>query len=158
MPITVEIEASSAFAKLDGLAGQVRERFVASVKEIEKAILAEARANAVAHFHSVGKKPGVYLASFSGGVKETGGSVIGWVRNGARLAHLMEDGFTISDLMIHAEGGLMELFEADTVLVLYRREVHRHATPVQAYPAIGPAFEVHKPEIEAAARAAVQNL
>jgi len=158
MPFTMKVEARSAFAQFDGLADKVRQRFAGSIKRTEEAILAEARANAVAHFHSVGAKPGVYLASFSGGVKETNGSVIGWVRNGARLAHLMEDGFTISDLMIQAKGGVMAWMEANSVAALYRREIHRHATPVQAFPAIRPAFEAHKAEIEAAARAAVQNL
>ena len=157
MSIRMEIDASSAFAKLDGMAADVRQRFAASVKEIEEKILAEARANAVSHFHSVGKKPGVYLASFSGGVNQTKGSIIGWVRNGARLAHLMENGFTISDLLIQSKD-VMAFLDAGSVAALYRSQVHRHATPVQAYPAIKPAFEAHKAEIETAASAAVQKL
>ena len=158
MPISIDIQASSLFAKLEGMSGKVRERFAASMKRTEESILSQARSNAVAHFHSVGNKPGVYLSAFSGGVKETPGSITGWVRNGARLAHLMENGFTISDLMIQADSGAMAFFEANSAAEPYRRNVHRHATDVQAFPAIGPAFEAHRAEIEAAARAALQNL
>jgi len=158
MSIEFEIDASSVYAKLDKLSGEVRDRFAASIKQIEERMLAEARANAVAHFHSVGKKPGVYLASFSGGVKQTDGSIIGWVRNGARLAHLMENGFTISDLLIAGSADAVMKFELAGVAELYRRSVHRHKTAVQAYPAIAPAFEAHKGEVLDAARIAVEKL
>jgi hypothetical protein len=157
MSFELEIDAASVFAKLDGVGEEVRKRFAASAKAIEEKMLADAKANAVRHFHSVGEKPGVYLASFSGGVKETDGGVIGWVRNGARLAHLMEYGFTISDFIIGGGVDALMRFDGD-VGAVYRREIHRHATAVQAYPAIGPAFEAHKDEIETAARDAVKDL
>ena len=156
MSLTVNVDSSSAFAKLDSLTGEVRERFAASIKQIEETILAEARINAVGHFHSFGKKPGRYLEAFRGGVKQTDSAVIGWVGNPSPLAHLLENGFTISDLMISANSVMK--FELVGVAELYRRQIHRHATPVQAYPALRPAFDAHKGEVETAARRAVEKL
>ena len=156
MEIEVEVSAQTAFAKLEGVSARVRDRFTENLKPIEEAMLTDARTAALAHFHSVGKKPGLYLGAFEGGVHEDDKRVVGWVRNANPLAHLLEYGFTISDLMIEA-GGIMK-FEAAGVGELYRRAVHRHATAVQAYPAIKPAFDAHKGEIQEAAERAVEGL
>jgi len=150
--VEFEVDDKSAFARLEGVPQRVRERFAELLKPIEAAMLADARERALAHFHSVGKKPGLYLGAFAGGVSEKPSGVVGWVRNANPLAHLLEYGFTISDLMIAASGVMA--FEAEGVGELYRREVHRHATPVQAYPAIGPAFDAHKADVRAAAEQA----
>jgi len=156
MSLTVNVDTSSAVAKLEAVGPTVRDAFAASLRTIEQAMLADARANAEAHFHSVGAKPGAYFAAFEGGVKQTDSAVIGYVRNANPLAHLLENGFTISDLTISAANVMR--FELAGVGEIYRREIHRHATPVQAYPAITPAFEAHVAEVEAAALQATAKL
>ena len=141
---------------LEGMGDNVMSVFAKSLREIESRILGAAQANAVAHFHSIGAKPGLYLAGFQGGVKEGKSSVVGYVRNSNQLAHLLEYGFTISDLMIAADEGVMKFLTED-VGTVYRREIHRHETQVQAYPALGPAFDAHKGEVAAAAEDAVTS-
>ena len=155
MTIEFEVDDSQAFAKLEGASDRVMDRFAEELTGIEQAMVNDARARAVAHFHSVGKKPGLYLGAFSGGVTQKPSGVVGYIRNNNNLAHLLEYGFTISDLLIEASGIMR--FEAEGVGELYRREVHRHATPVQAYPAIHPAFAAHKDEILAAAERAAEG-
>ena len=122
---------------------------------VEQSMLQDARSKAVDHFHSTGKQPGLYLAAFSGGVSKKETKVVGWVRNNSPLAHLLENGFTISDLLIDSNNVMA--FQSG-VQELYAYAVHRHATKVQAYPAIGPAFEAHKGEVITAAEQAVQGL
>jgi len=158
MPFDFEVHSQSAFAALDGVSEKVIDRFAEELRPIEQAMLDDARARAVAHFHSVGAKPGLYLAGFKGGVTVKHGSAIGFVGNSNQLAHLFERGFTISDLMIYARNAEVMKFAAGGVGDLYRKAIHRHATHVKPYPAILPAFEARKGEIEAAAERAVEGL
>lgn len=155
MPITFKVDDSNAFVSLDGASDRVMDRFAELLRPIEEAMLDDARARAIGHFHSVGKKPGLYLAAFAGGVSRKPSGVVGWVRNSNNLAHLLEYGFTISDLMIEASSVMR--FDLAGVGELYRREVHRHATPVQAYPAIVPAFEARAGDVQAAAEQAAKG-
>jgi hypothetical protein len=148
MAIEFVVDDSHAFAKFEGAGGRLKERLVEALRPIEQAILDDAMQRAVAHFHTVGAKPGLYLAAFSGGVKETDRGVVAWVRNPNPLAHLLEYGFTISDLLIEANGVMA--FDMQGVGTLYRSEVHRHETKVQAYPAIRPALADHVDEIRGA--------
>ena len=67
MTIEFEVDDSQAFAKLEGASDRVMDRFAEELTGIEQAMVNDARARAVAHFHSVGKKPGLYLGAFSGG-------------------------------------------------------------------------------------------
>jgi hypothetical protein len=156
MDVKVEMTPATAYVKLEGVAPKVVEQFAKNLEVVEEAMLADAKSIALDHFHSVGKKPGLYLAAFQGGVKTQASSVTGYVRNANNLAHLLEYGFTISDLMIESAGVMK--FALGGVGDLYRRAVHRHATVVQAYPAITPAFEAHKAEVLDAAQKAVDSL
>jgi hypothetical protein len=158
MPFQFEIDDSAAFAKMEGASDKVMDRFAELLRPVEEAMLADARAKDVAHFHSVGAKPGLYLAAFSGGVKKTPAGVVGWIRNGNNLAHLLENGFTISDILIATKsaGGVMA-FDMGGVGKLFREYVHRHETKVQAYPAVHPAYEAHRDEVMAAAREAAKG-
>jgi hypothetical protein len=158
MSIDFQIDAASAFAAIEGAPQKVVDNFAALLKPIEEAMLADARGRALAHFHSVGAKPGLYIGAFDGGVKVEHGSVIGWMGNSNQLAHLLENGFTISDLMIYAKNAEVMKFAGGGVGDLYRKAVHRHATTVQPYPAIKPAFDAAKGDIQAAAEQAVQGL
>ena len=158
MPLTFEVDPQTAFATIEGAPQKVIDRFAEALRPIEQAMVDDARARAVAHFHSVGAKPGLYLAGFSGGVTEKHGSIIGWVGNSNPLAHLLEKGFTISDLMIYARNAEVMKFAVAGVGDLYRKAVHRHATQVRPYPAILPAFQAKEGEIMDAAQRAVEGL
>jgi hypothetical protein len=155
MPISFEVNDASAFAALDGADDRVMDRFAELLRPVEQAMLDDARSRAIAHFHSVGKKPGLYLGAFAAGVSRKDSGVVGWLRNANNLAHLLEYGFTISDLVIEASGAMR--FDVAGVGELYRREVHRHATPVQAYPAIHPALAARADEVLAAAEQAAKG-
>ncbi len=151
--IQFQVTAYKLTAELEGASKRVLDRFAEKLRPIAARMLDEARARATAHIHSVGARPGAYLAGFNAGVKQDATSVTGWLANSNGLAHLFEYGFTISDLMIRARGGAMK-FQEGGVGALYRKAIHRHATAVPAYPAILPTFEAHKAQIEQAAREA----
>lgn len=113
-------------------------------------IASDARSRAQAHIRFLGaKKPGSYVQSIKGGVAHKKPTrVTGYVRSGHPLAHLMEEGFTISDMMIVPKSGAVMAFTGDAATV-FARHVHRHQTVVPAYPAIFPAFEAKRNEIMA---------
>jgi hypothetical protein len=150
MPFAFEIDASAAFVRLDEIGPRVHDLLVGEMRTLADAMQEDARSRAIAHFHSVGKKPGLYLDSIRGGVSDKKTRVSGYVRSANPLAHLLENGFTISDLLIEAAKGGVMAFEVETVGTLYASTVHRHSTEVKAYPAIHPAFDAAKPAIEAA--------
>ena len=74
--------------------------------------------------------------------------MVGWLRSGDPLAHLLEEGFTISAMLI--ESAKVMAFEWAGVGEVFAHEVHRPATDVRAYPSILPSFEAREAEIEAA--------
>ena len=157
MNFDVKLEAG-ALERIAAAGETVQSLMAEHLAPIASDMLADARSRAQAHFHSVGAKPGLYLAGFEGGVKmEADGSAVGWVANRNPLAHLLEYGFTISDLMIEANGMAMK-FAVAGVGDLYRHAVHRHATDVQAYPALTPAFEARKADVVEAAREVARGL
>jgi hypothetical protein len=164
MSLTVKLTNDRAFTIFDGVGDDVMSAFAKGLRDIESRILSDARANAVSHFHSAGVDPGGYLKAFQGGVKEKKGSVVGYVRNAHPIAHLLEYGFTISDLMIvpgtgkntKAQVGDLMKF-AGSAGDVFRRTVPRPETAVRAFPALGPAFEAHRGEIIAAAEDAAAS-
>jgi hypothetical protein len=148
MLFDVAFDTTAAFAKFDLADSNVREALLDELKPLAETIAADARRRAVAHFHSTGKKPGLYLASIYGDARAKGDSqVVGFVRSNNGLAHLLELGFTIRDWIIDSKGPYPMLFQVDGEAV-GARSVHRHATQVEPYPAIFPAFEAARPEID----------
>ncbi len=158
MDTFVKLDAG-ALDRIAAMGETVQSLMAGRLQPIAQEILDEARNRAEAHIRYVSDyKPGLYLAGFGGGVKiEPNGDVVGWVGNKNPLSHLLEYGFTISDLMIEANGMAMK-FEEAGVGELFRREVHRHETQVRAYPAILPAFEARKGEVIEAARDVARGL
>jgi len=144
-----EVDASAAFVKLAAIGPNVHRLLLEELKPLAAEILDDARSRAIAHFHSVGADPGLYLQGFAGGVSDKGTRVTGYVRNPSPLAHLLEDGFTIKDMMIEVKSGAVMAFEGD-VATVFAREVHRHETRVQPYPALQPAFDARRGDIAAA--------
>ena len=144
---------------LDAVAPAIRAKLIDALTPIAEDIAADAKAAAEAHIRFLGaKNPGSYVESIKAGVSTRDAQrVIGYVRSGHHLAHLLEDGFTISDLTIvpgTGKAGLSHLgaimaFDGDAGMQ-FAREIHRHETKVHAFPAINPAFAARRGEILAA--------
>ena len=142
--------------RLDAIGPNARAALKVTAGQIARDIDEDARARATAHFHTLGAKPGLYLAAFADGTYDKGDRVGGYVRNANGLAHLLEYGFTISDMTIYAKNGDVMAFGGD-VATVFRKMVHRHQTKVEAYPAIGPAFDAASPDIGPALITAVKE-
>jgi hypothetical protein len=159
MAASFEVDASGAFAKLDRIGPSVRQALLDELTPLAADMASDARARALAHFHSIGVKPGAYLASIAGGVSDKDSKVVGYVRSASPLAHLLELGFTIRDWIIVPGtgegtksylGAIMAFAGAEGMR--FALTVHRPETKVQAYPAIQPAFDAMRGEVEAALR------
>ncbi|MDR3495293.1 MAG: hypothetical protein P4L82_11895 [Ancalomicrobiaceae bacterium] len=144
------IDETHLIERLAEIGPNVREKLARELGGIVDGMVADARQRAQAHIRFLGaKKPGSYVASITGGVAQKRKSrVTGFVRSGHPLAHLMELGFQITDMEIAASAASVMAFEGDAGMV-FATHVHRHATTVQPYPAILPAFEAKKGEIAA---------
>jgi hypothetical protein len=152
MAASFEVDASGAFARLDRIGPGVRQALLDELTPLAAEMADGARYLALAHFHSIGAKPGLYLASIAGGVSDKDSKVVGYVRSSNPLAHLLELGFTIKDMIIEAKSGGVMAFDAGGIAEVFTRKVHRPETKVQAYPAIQPAFDAMRGEVEAALR------
>lgn len=159
---TASVSAGSLLEVLDRVGPDIQRRLEQRLGTIATEMAADARGRAAAHIRSWGaKNPGSYVTSIKGGLakKKSPTRATGYVRSGHPLAHLLEYGFTISDIMIQAKAADVMAFAGDAGEV-FRKLVHRHATKVPPYPAIGPAFEARRAEIVAAigeAKTAVGN-
>lgn len=133
---------------LDAVAPSLRAKLIDALTPIADEIAADAKAAAAAHIRFLGaKNPGSYVESIKAGVSiRDAQRVIGYVRSGHHLAHLLEDGFTIKEMMIAAGDGGIMAFEGELGMQ-FARQVHRPETKVPAYPAINPAFEARRGEI-----------
>jgi hypothetical protein len=155
---TLVVDEKRLTQVLDGMAPAVRERLIETLEPIAAEIQADAKARAEEHIRYLGSKnPGSYVESIQHGVAaKRERKVTGYVRSGHPLAHLLEDGFTIKDMMIQsADGGVMAF--QDELGMHFARDVHRHETKVKAYPAIRPAFEARRDDILAALEAVARE-
>ena len=101
---------------------------------------------AAAHIHTVGKKPGAYLASIQMGQYDKGKRMGGFVRSGSPLAHLLECGAKPPPHEIRASAAKALAFSGDAGTV-FRRAVQHPGATIPPYPAFGPAMEAHRAEI-----------
>lgn len=154
MSIDLKIDTTRITARLEAMGPNVHQALVRALDPLAQSIAGTARDNASAHIRFLGKNPGKYLSSIYGGVSDKDKRVTGYVRSGNPLAHLLESGFTISDIVI--DPGDIMTFEGDAGQV-FARVVHRHETQVKPYPALTPAFEAHAGEIEGALTGAVKE-
>ena len=154
--LNVRVDADRAMARIENVAPKAREKLAESVRDLADEIAADARSRAQSHIRFLGlKAPGSYVQSIRGGASEKDKQIVGFVRSGHPLAHLMELGFQITDLMITAKpGGVLANASLDEVFGI---KVHRHATAVKPYLAILPAFEAARADIETALQAAVSD-
>ena len=152
--LNIKVDDDRAMARIEDVAPKAREALADSLRDLADEIAGDARSRAQSHIRFLGKKaPGSYVQSIHGGVSEKDKQIVGYVRSSHPLAHLMELGFQITDYMILAKPGGV-LADPDTGTV-YGKFVHRHATSVRPYPAILPAFEAARSDIETALEAAV---
>lgn len=145
--INLTIDESRLVARFDKIGPDVHQALVAALNRLAGQIAANARGLAAAHIRYLGKKPGQYLASIYGGVSENTGSVVGFVRSGNPLAHLLEGGATIPAHDIFAKAGDALAFYGDAGTV-FAKVVHSPGAIVPPYPAIEPAFTSARDEIE----------
>jgi hypothetical protein len=148
----LEVTDNRLLQLLDGVAPGVQDKLRERLAAIGAEVAADANMRTAAHIRSWGAKdPGTLATSFRGGLAKAKSEsrVTGYARSSHPLAHLMEYGFTIKDMMITASAATVMAFAGDAGEV-FRRVIHRHATKVPAYPALRPAFDDRRGEVIAA--------
>jgi hypothetical protein len=133
--IDLRIDDSHLTARLEEMGPKARQAVKTASSALAQQTAADARAFAAAHIRFLGKKPGLYLASIYGGVADKEKSIIGFVRSGNPLAHLLEYG---------------------TVERFKKSGASTGAAP--PYPAIAPAFVANRDRIEQAIIEAVRGV
>jgi len=112
----------------------------------ERGLMLDVLERAAAHIHTVGKKPGAYLASIQMGQYDKGKRMGGFVRSGSPLAHLLEGGAKPPPHQITASAASVLAFSGDAGIV-FRRAVQHPGATIPPYPAFRPAMEAHRTEI-----------
>ena len=154
----IEIDDSRVAARLGRIGPNVREALKNALEPLAARIGADARGRASAHIHLKGRKnPGSYLASIEDGVADKQGKVVGYVRSGHPLAHILEQGASTPPHDIVPDAARVLAFLWEGVGEVFARKVHHPGASIPAYPAILPAFDAARPEIEDALRGALQS-
>lgn len=149
--LNVKVDDDRAMARIENVAPNAREKLVESLRDLADAIAADARGRASSHIRFLGAKaPGSYVQSIEGGVSEKDRQIVGYVRSGHPLAHLMELGAQPHDILPKVAKVLAFQGSAGTVFAR-----HVHSPGMRPLPAILPAFEDARDDIEAALQAAV---
>ena len=148
MPVFQITVADNASAALQHIAPNARAALRAVMAPLTRELAQDVRALALAHIHSYGKKPGLYLASIFGGVSDKGSTITGYVRSGNQLAHLLEYGTAAHDIGVKNKRVLASADEVFGRLV-------NVSSP--AYPVFAPALAKRQAEIEAAMTLAVKT-
>ena len=151
--LNVKVDDDRAMARIENVAPNARRALAESLRDLADAIAGDARGRASAHIRYLGAKaPGSYVASIQGGVSEKDRKIVGYVRSGHPLAHLMELGAGPHDILPKAA---QVLAFAGPAGVVFAR--HVHSPGMRPFPAILPAFEAARDEIGAALQAAVAD-
>ena len=156
MPFTAVVTADQIAVQLDRIGPDVRAALERALAPIAHGMAADAKANAESHIRFLGVKPGAYLASIFGGVSSKEDRVVGYVRSGSPLAHLLEYGAQTPAHVIEASTKEVMAFDGGAGKV-FARVVHHPGATIPAYPAIGPAFDARKGEIERALETALND-
>jgi len=154
-PMLIE-DTGKLAAQLETLGPDVRAALEEKLKPIASRMTSDAQARAQAHIRFLGAKPGAYVASIKGGVASKESRVVGWVRSGHPLAHIMEDGAQTPPHEIAASIAKMLHFEGSAGEV-FAKLVHHPGASIPAYPAIYPAFAALADEARTAIEAAVKQ-
>jgi hypothetical protein len=151
--LNVSVDDDRAMARLEKVGPDARAALTESLKDLAETIAGDARERAQTHIRYLGlKAPGSYVESIVGGVSEKDRRIVGFVRSGHPLAHLMELGVQAHDIFPKAADVLA--FEGPAGMVFAR---HVHDPGMHPYPAILPAFEAESDDIEGVLEAAVKH-
>ena len=153
--ITVRVEdhASDRLGKIGPTAHDALER---AIRSLTPELYADVLARAADHIHTIGTKPGAYLASIAMGYYDKGKRMGGFVRSGSPLAHLLEAGANPPAHAIAASAASVLAFQGDAGTI-FRQAVQHPGARIPPYPAFGPAIEAHSSEIEARLGEAVRQ-
>ena len=151
--ITVTDNATDRLGNIGPSAKQALERVL---RPLTQEMGDDVRGRAAAHIHTVGTKPGAYLASIQMGPYDKDKRMGGFVRSGSPLAHLLESGAHPPPHEIRASAAQALAFTGDAGTV-FRRAVQHPGATIPPYPAFGPAMEAHRTEIADALANAVRN-
>lgn len=143
-------------AQIDRMGPDVKAALEDALRPLAASMAADAQARARAHIRFNGKKPGQYLASIVGGVSVKDARVLGYVRSGDPLAHIMEGGAQTPAHDILPSAADVLAFDGDAGAV-FARVVHHPGAIIPPYPAIAPAFAARADEVRATIEKAVRT-
>jgi hypothetical protein len=143
--VTVEDRATDRLGKIGPTTHEALDR---ALRSLTPELHADVVGRAAAHIHTVGKKPGAYLASIAMGYYDKGQRMGGFVRSGHPLAHLLEGGAKPPAHAIAASAASVLAFQGSAGMV-FRQAVQHPGATIPPYPAFGPAIDAHRTEIEA---------
>ncbi|MFT4098624.1 MAG: HK97 gp10 family phage protein [Rhodoblastus sp.] len=156
MPFEIVVNDRMQTAQLDRLGPDVRTALERKLRPIAEAMAGDARSRAEAHIRFLGVKPGAYVASIKGGVASKDRRVVGYVRSGSPLAHLLEYGAQTPPHVIEASVKEAMAF-AGPAGRIFAAKVNHPGAAIPAYPAIGPAFAARRDEIRGAIESALDD-
>jgi len=146
----------NATDRLGNIGPSARQALLNVLRPLAQEMGNDVRGRAADHIHTVGTKPGAYLASIQQGVYDKDRRIGGFVRSGSPLAHLLESGAHPPPHQIQAKAAQALAFTGDAGMV-FRRAVQHPGATIPPYPAFGPALEAHRTEIADALTNAVKD-
>jgi hypothetical protein len=156
MPTITVTVTDNATDRLGNIGPSARQALLNVVRPLSRDMADDVRGRAAAHIHTVGKKPGAYLASIQQGVYDKGKRLGGFVRSGSPLAHLLEYGAHPPPHEIQAKAADVLRFNGSAGDV-FRRAVQHPGATIPPYPAFGPAVAAHRDQIANALANAVKD-
>lgn len=152
--VTVTDNATDRLGKIGPTAHEALDR---AIHGLTPELYADVISRAAAHIHTVGTKPGLYLASIAMGYYDKGKRMGGFVRSGSPLAHLLEGGAHPPAHDIAASAASVLAFPGSDAATVFRRAVQHPGATIPPYPAFSPAMDAHRAEITERLQAAVRE-
>lgn len=146
MPRLTVTVTETATDRLGNIGPGARQALLNVVRPLAQEMGEDVMGRAADHIHTVGTKPGAYLASIQHGVYDKDKRMGGFVRSGSPLAHLLESGAKPPPHEIRASAAQALAFSGDAGTV-FRRAVQHPGATIPPYPAFEPAMEAHRTEI-----------
>jgi hypothetical protein len=156
MPTITVTVTDTATDRLGRIGPNARQALQAVLGPLTREVYEDVLGRAADHIHTVGTKPGAYLASIQMGPYDKDKRIGGYVRSGSPLAHLLESGAHPPPHEIRAKAAQALAFTGDAGTV-FRRAVQHPGATIPPYPAFGPALDAHRTEIADALANAVRN-
>jgi hypothetical protein len=146
MPFDISLKISERILeRLDSLGPDLRAALAEEFTPIAVGMTRAARGAAQAHIRYLGTKPGAYLASIQGGVASKESKVVGYVRSGSPLAHLMEGGVGPHRIAAKNARALSWMGASGRVFAKLVND-----PGAAAFPALAPAFDDARADIDQA--------